>query len=187
MAPATADRSRAILVAAIRYGAEGQGIMPPRIPPVRRPEGDRLVYLTQEETTRLLASYSKHARPVATVLAYQGFRTQEALRLDWRHIDWRRRTIFVTGTAERDKIRTKSRRARAVPMHRIVRVTLYLIWRSRGRPQLGPLFLTHLGRPYADTRGHDGRQQGGQPLKTAHTTACDKVGIKGCPGARLAP
>jgi integrase len=172
MAPATADRSRAILVAALRYGARGQGLMPPEILSVKRTEGERLVFLTPAETRRLLAAYRGSARDVATVLAYQGFRTQEALRLDWRHINWKRREILVTGTSERGKIRTKTMRARTVPMHRIIRVVLYLIWRTRGRPQFGPVFLTHLGRPYADTRS-----QGGQPMKTAHKAACRRAGI----------
>ena len=51
---------------------------------------ERIAYLTPQQEARLLAAYSQWAAPVMLVLCETGLRTQEALRLDWRHIDWRR-------------------------------------------------------------------------------------------------
>jgi integrase len=139
-----------------------------------RGANDRIAYLTHKEADRLVAAYNEAARPVALVLRYQGLRTQEALRLDWRAIDWRRQTIFVTATDQIGTARTKSARSRTIAMHRRVRVTLYLLWRRKGRPSLGPVFISTRGKPYADTRG-----RGGNPLARAHKTACSKVAISG--------
>jgi integrase len=170
----TVSRWRSALHAAIAYGCETHGIDAPKLPAVRvrKHEGERIAYLTHVEADRLIAGYNPYARGVALTLRYQGLRTQEALRLDWRQIDWRRRTLFVMATAEQGVARTKSRQGRAVPMHRRVRVALYLIWRRRGRPARGPVFLSSRGEPYADTRG-----KGGNPLKRAHATACRHAGI----------
>jgi integrase len=121
-------------------------------------------YLMPDERDRLLTAYNRWAQPAVIVLAYQGCRTQEALQLDWRNISWLRRTLYFS--------RTKNTRPRTVPMHRRVRVTLYLIWRRQGRPKSGPVFLSHRGEPYSDTRGI-----GGNPLRKAHETACRAAGI----------
>ena len=43
-----------------------------------------------------------------------------------------------------------------------------------GPPPSGPVFLSHRGKPYADTRG-----QGGNPLAQAHATACERAGVTG--------
>ena len=86
-----------------------------------------------------MAAYSPAARPVMTVLAYQGLRTQEALRLDWRHVQWGKRSLYVA--------RSKSGRPRTVPMHRRVRVCLYRLWVRHGRPAAGPVFLSSRGEP----------------------------------------
>lgn len=172
----TVARWRNTYHAAIAHGCEANGIDPPKLAAVRmrRHEGERLAYLSHIEADRLIAAYNPHARDVALTLRYQGFRTQEALRLDWRRVDWRRRTIFIVGTAEQGVAQTKSRQGRTVPMHRRVRVSLYLNWRRRGRPTSGPVFLSSRGQPYADTR-----DQGGNPLKRAHATALRTAKITG--------
>jgi integrase len=165
----TVSRWRTTFHAALAHGCEVNGITPPKIARVRvrKHDGERIAYLTHREADRLIASYNPHARDVALTLRYQGLRTQEALRLDWRQVDWRRRTIFIKGTAEQGVVRTKSRQGRTVPMHRRVRIALYIIWRRSGRPAHGPVFLSSRGKPYADTR-----DKGGNPLKRAHDTAC---------------
>jgi integrase len=172
----TVSRWRTTFHAALVHGCEAHGVPAPKIARVRvrRHEGERIAYLTLNEADRLIASYNPHARAVALTLRYQGFRTQEALRLDWRQVDWRRRTILVMGTAEQGVARTKSRQGRTSPMHRRVRIALYLIWRGRGRPARGPVFLSSRGAPYADTR-----DKGGNPLKRAHDTACRTAAITG--------
>ncbi len=58
-------------------------------------------------------------------------------------------------------------------MRAVVRETLAAIWAKRGRPDGGPVFLNKLGKPYTDTR-----QKGGNPLTSAHRTACRKAGIE---------
>jgi len=174
--PASVSRWRTTFHAAVAHGCAAHGVPLPKIARVklRKHEGERIAYLSQAEADRLIAGYNEHARGVALALRYQGFRTQEALRLDWRNVDWRRRTIFVMGTAEQGVARTKSRRGRTSPMHRRVRIALYLIWRGRGRPVSGPVFLSSRGAPYADTR-----DSGGNPLKRAHATACRTAKITG--------
>jgi len=172
----TVSRWRSALHAALAHGCEAYRVELPKLPAVRvrRREGERIAFLSHAEADRLVAAYNPRARDVALVLRYQGLRTQEALRLDWRHVDWRRRALFVMGTAEQGVARTKSRQGRTVPMHRRVRVALYLLWRRRGRPSEGAVFLSSRGEPYADTRG-----QGGNPLKRAHATACRVAGVGG--------
>jgi integrase len=180
--PATLARWRVVLAAALSVGAEEHGVAPPRLPPVRGLDSGAeaaVPFLTEAEADRLLAAYSEPARWVALALRYQGLRTQEALRLDWRQVDWSRRSLLIAGTAEIGRARTKSRRPRRIAMHRKVRVRLYLLWRSRGRPSSGAVFLSSRGEPYQDTRGHDGGAQGGNPLRRAHATACRKAGISG--------
>jgi integrase len=170
------SRWRTTFRAAIAYGCEVNGIDVPKIAQVRvrKHDGERIAFLTKPEADRLIAAYNPHARDVALTLRYQGFRTQEALRLDWRQVDWKRRTIFVTGSAEHGVAQTKSRQGRTAPMHRRVRIALYLSWRQRGRPTAGPVFLSSRGQPYADTR-----DKGGNPLKRAHETACRTAKITG--------
>ena len=51
---------------------------------------------------------------------------------------------------------------------------LEVLWRKRGRPDTGTVFLSHRGRPYADTRPVEGN-----PLASAHRTACRIAGITG--------
>lgn len=172
--PSSVARWRNTFQAALNHGAAAHGMTAPKLPGVRGAGGvDRAVYLTEDERARLLAAYNPHAGRVALVLAYQGMRSQEALQLDWRNVDLWRRTIHIRA------VDAKSGKARTVPMHRRVRVSLYLNWRGRERPKVGPVFLSSRGAPYADTRGRGDRAQGGNPLTSAHETACRRSGIEG--------
>jgi integrase len=168
MAPGTAARWRAILQAALTHAAKANGLAVPRLPTVRQKTDERVVYLTLMEREKLLACYSSAARPVAQILAYQGLRTQEALRLDWRNVDWRRSTLYISIT--------KTGVPRTVPMHSRVELTLAQIWKIRQYPSSGPVFLSSRGEPYTDTRATG---SGGNPLSKAHKTACRKAGITG--------
>jgi integrase len=176
MAPATVARCRAVLQAALLHAGRHHHTPAPVLASVAVKAGahSRIAYLSHREADRLVAAYSPAARPVALVLRYQGLRTQEALRLDWRAVDWRRRTLFITASAAIGEMRTKSRHSRTIPMHRRVRVQLYLLWRRRDRPASGPVFISSRGVPYADTRG-----VGGNPLKKQHMTACRAAGVTG--------
>ncbi|MDD2794396.1 site-specific integrase [Acidocella sp.] len=185
MAPATVARWRAIFMAALRTGTEALDAPLPKIPAVTGKTEQTLRTLTDQERTALLAAYNPAAAPVFLTLAYQGLRTQEALRLDWRHVFWvNAGSLYIP--------RSKSGKPRSVPMHAKVRARLYQIWEAAGKPESGPVFLssrreaaqtpeqaTRAGSqqrprlPYADTKG-----KGGNPLKRAHQTACKAAGVQ---------
>jgi site-specific recombinase XerD len=174
LAPSTVARWRSTLLAALTYGAEEYGVTVRSLQPVSGVDAERIAYLTPQQEARLLASYSRWAAPVMLVLCETGLRTQEALRLDWRHIDWRRGVIVVEHSGRPDGPRTKTGKSRRVGMRPAVRDALLAIWEKRDRPDTGPVFLNKHGKPYADTR-----QTGGSPLASAHRTACRKAGIDG--------
>ena len=173
LAPATAARWRSTLLAALTHGAEEFGAAAPILGTVKGVDDERIAYLTAQQEARLLAAYSPWAAPVMLVLCETGLRTQEALRLDWRHVDWERNALVVEHSGRRDGPRTKSGKSRRVGMRPIVRETLLTIWETRGRPDAGSVFLSKRGHPYADTR-----LTGGNPLTSAHRTACRKIGIE---------
>lgn len=167
--PGTLAKYRTILSAALRHGARQHETEAPALDGVRQPRADSLPHLTDDERKRLLAAYSPAPGRVALFLAYQGSRTTETLLLDWRRVNWRRREVtFPAGD-------TKSGRGRTVPMHRRVRVMLYLEWRRQGRPLAGRVFRNARGQPYADQR----EAGGGSPLATSHATACKRAGVAG--------
>lgn len=161
LAPASVARFRSIYAAAIAYGCRAHHLgQPPEIPAFKHRAPDRIVYLSEDERARLLAAYSPHARRVVVMLAYQGMRTQEALRLDWRDVSMKRETIFIR--------ESKTGLPRSVPGHPRVLDVLTDI----GPRDVGPVFLSSRGEPYADTRG-----EGGNPLRKPHETACRKAAI----------
>ena len=166
LAPATVDRFRATLQAAINYTAAERGFDAPRIPKVRF-KNERVRYLSQDQQQRLLMAYAPHVQPIALMLAFQGCRTQEALQLQWEHVD------LSAGTAFFD--RTKTREPRAVTLHPRVQHALEALHEARKRPSEGHVFLNIRGLPYSDTR--DYRLPGGNPLRTAHATACRRADI----------
>jgi integrase len=172
LAPSTVARWRSTLLAALTYGAQEYGAAVPALTAIRGAEIERIAYLTPQQESRLLASYSRWAAPVMIVLCETGLRTQEALRLDWRHVDWDRGALIVEHAGRRDGPRTKTGKSRRVGMRPMVRETLLTIWTKQGQPDSGTVFLNKLGKPYADTR-----QVGGNPLTSAHRTACKKAGI----------
>lgn len=168
-APATAARWRATYRAALGAGCRRHHAGPsPEIPAIHQARADRVVLLTDRERTALLAAYSPAAGRVALALAYQGLRSQEALRLDWRHVNLRAGTITIA--------RSKSGRVRQVPLHPRVAQMLAGMHRAAGAPDAGPVFLSTRGQPYHDTRAAG---TGGNPLTKAHTTACRRAGVTG--------
>ena len=166
--PGTAARWRTILLAALRAGCQAAQVPPPRLPTIRQNREVRVIYLSAGERRRLLAAYPPHAACPALLLAYQGMRTQEVLRLDWRAVDLTRETIHVRSDG------TKSGRGRSIPMHGRVRLLLVGMWHAAGQPDVGPVFRSSRGHPYQDTRGF-----GGNPLKKQHAAACTAAGVRG--------
>lgn len=174
LATSTIARWRANLMAALRHGADEFGVAAPALNPVRNAEVARIAYLTKQQETRLLAAYTPWAAPVMLVLCETGLRTQEALRLDWRCVDWQSNVLLIEHAGRTDGPRTKTGQSRRVGMRPIVRDTLNAIWQKQGCPEIGPVFLSKRRTPYADTR-----RTGGNPLAKAHHTACRKAGIEG--------
>ena len=164
----TVQRWRTILAAALRMGCEAHGLPAPKLPAVKQSREVRVVYLSPVERERLLAAYPPHASRPVLLLAYQGMRTQEALRLDWRAVDWARNALHMRADM------TKTGRGRTVPMHERVRAMLAELWENAGCPHAGPVFLSSRRQPYQDTRGI-----GGNPLKKQHALACRKAGVVG--------
>lgn len=172
LAPSTAARWRSTLRAALNYGADEFEVTAPVLRPIKNAEVERIAYLTQAQEERLLAAYSPWAAPVMVVLCETGMRTQEALRLDWRCVDWDRNIILVEHTGRKGEARTKTGKSRRIGMRPVVRATLRAIWEQKDAPEGGAVFLSRRGLPYADTR-----EIGGNPLASAHRTACRNAGI----------
>ncbi len=172
--PSSVARWRAILQAALNHGCAAHDVPAQRLPGVKGAAGEeRAIYLPDDQRRRLLAAYNPHAACPVLLLAYQGFRTQEALQLDWRWVDFTRQTIHLVASE------TKAGKGRTVTMHPRVDALLFGLWSTAGKPAIGRVFLSARGHPYADTRGRGDRQQGGNPLATAHGTACRRAGVTG--------
>jgi integrase len=171
--PATIARNRNIMLAALRYGCEVNGLPEPKLPSVKQSRHAKVTYLSHEERAALLRSYNPHAACPILLLAYQGMRSQEALQLDWRNVNLVTETIHVRAD------QSKTDRGRSMPMHpRVVRL-LDGMWHAAGKPHRGPVFLSSRGTKWADTRGRGELTQGGNPLTSAHRTACAAAGIEG--------
>jgi integrase len=164
LAPATVDRFRATLQAAINHAARERGFQAPAIPHVKF-ENERLRYLTKPQREALLAAYAPHVQPIALTLCFQGCRTQEALQLLWGDVDMERETLWFG--------RTKTGKPRTVQMHERVLAALKAM--ERGAPTTH-VFLSARGKPYSDTR--DYKLPGGNPLRKAHDTACRRAKIQ---------
>lgn len=167
-APAGMDRFRSVLQAAVNLFNADHGLEPIKIPAIKF-DNKRVRFLSKRDRDRLLASYSEHTRPIATMMAFQGPRNQEALQSHWGigGVDMERRTIYFP--------RTKTGNPRSVAMHDRVYAVLEPIWVKRGRPTDGHVFLNRKGQPYQDTR--DLKIQGGNPISKSHANACKRAGI----------
>lgn len=166
--PATVQRYRSTLMAALNYGCSIEGVAPPAITAVEV-DNKRVRYLIDDERERLLAAYTDHVKPIALTLCFQGCRTDEALNLDWRHVTF-------DGPGRLFIAESKNGEARTVPMHRRVREAILELWQRRRRPLNGIVFLNRFGDPYADSRDH--KYRGGNPIRKAHDTACRRAGIE---------
>ncbi len=80
LAPATVERFRAILQAAINYAAAETEVTAPKIRRTERIQNKRIRFLSKDEETSLLAGYAPHVRPIAQTLCWQGLRVGEALK-----------------------------------------------------------------------------------------------------------
>lgn len=168
-APAGQDRYRSLLQACLNVYHEKHGLPPFKLKAIPF-DNQRIRFLSHEDRDRLIGSYAKHVQPIATMLAFQGPRTQEALQLTWGAggADMERGTLFFP--------RTKTGNPRTVEAHPRVLAVLRPLWLARHCPQSGHVFLNRFGDPYTDTR--DLEVQGGNPIASAHKTACRRAGIE---------
>jgi len=160
------NRFRDTAQAAANYAGREYAFTAPQIPRLSV-DNQRVRFLTLPERDRLLAAYAPHVQPIALTLCFQGCRTQEALQLQWRHVDMESETLFFD--------RTKNGRPRKVSMHPRVKTALEAIQAAMKWPYEGHVFINSRGKPYADTR--DCRIQGGNPLRQTHGTACNRAEI----------
>ena len=167
-APAGQDRYRSVLQAAVNIYNASLGLAAIKIPSIPF-SNERVRFLSRADRDRLIGCYVSHVQPIATLLAFQGPRTQEALQLHWGSggVDLVHGTIYFS--------RTKTGNPRTVSIHPRVDDCLRKLWEAMGRPSGGHVFLNRLGEPYTDTR--DLQVQGGNPIASAHRTACARAGI----------
>jgi integrase len=165
--PATVDRIRSVLQAAINHAAELHDFEAPRVARTYAVENKRIRFLSVDQQNRLLASYAKHVQPIAATLCFQGMRIGEALKLEWQYVNWQADTLYFP--------RTKNGEPRTNSIHARVRPFLHRMWVGQGNPGEGRVFLNRLGEPYSDPDEY--KIQGGNPISKAHRTACARAGI----------
>lgn len=119
--------------------------------------------MTENVRQKLLSCYSEHARPIFTVMAYQGFREQECLQLLWDDINLKEKTIVIR--------LSKNGETRQVPMHKKTFWAIARQWIKRGKPETGHVWLNIKNKPYTDTRIIGG----GTPIRKAHTNALERL------------
>jgi len=95
LAPATVERFRTVFSAAINYAAKAGEFVAPKVKRVAKVRPRPITYLTGADAERLIAAYAPHVRPIATVLAFQGLRIGEAMRLDWQHVRWAADALYI--------------------------------------------------------------------------------------------
>jgi integrase len=168
-APSGQDRYRSLIQSCINVYHEKHDLPPFKLKAIPF-KNERIRFLSQYDRDRLIASYPPRTRPIATMLAFQGPRTQEALQLRWgmNGADMERQTLFFG--------RTKTGNSRTVVMHPRVEEELRLLWVRRDKPRSGHVFLNRLGQPYSDTR--DLPLAGGNPIGSPHRTACSRASIE---------
>ena len=166
LAPATVERFRATLQAALNYACQEWDVQAPRTSKVRF-RNERVKWLAKPQREKLLAAYAPHVQPIMLTLCFQGCRTQEVLQMRWQHVQLGAGRLYFD--------RTKNGQPRSVKMHPRVEAAIREIWDSCGLPIEGHVFLNRLGEPYSDTR--DYKYPGGNPLRKAHATACRRAGI----------
>lgn len=137
-------------------------IEPPNIK--KQKINNTVVFLLKDDIReKLLSCYSKHALPIFTMLAYQGFREQECLQLLWEDIRLHDATIIIRTS--------KNGETRSVPMHKKVWWILARKWINEKCPVSGNVWTTKFGETYKDSR----KEVGGSPIYSAHLNALRKL------------
>jgi integrase len=165
-ADATRNRQFYTPVSAVLRHAARRGLCSPLI--LERPQSspERVRWLTPVEANRLIDACAHHLRPLVIFLLYTGARVGEALWLDWRDVDLKRRHVTFP--------KTKNGEARGVPLHERVVIAL-----ANFHHRDGEVFRRPDGRPYERSRGTEDLSAGTR-IKTAFKAACRRAGIADC-------
>lgn len=162
LSQATLNRYCDVINAICNSVQDELNIIPPKIKKERVTK--KLTFLmTESVRQKLLSCYSEHAKPIFTVIAYQGFREQECLQLLWEDINLKEKTIVVR--------LSKNGETRQVPMHKKTFWAITREWIKRGKPETGHVWLNSKGSPYQDTRIIGG----GTPIRKAHILALSRL------------
>lgn len=161
--PATRNRQFFTPASAVLHHAARRGWC--ARPTIERPEAapERVRWLTIEEADKLIASASKHLRPLLIFLLYTGARVGEALWLDWRNVDLARAHVTFP--------KTKNGEPRGVPLHpRVVAALANLHHRE------GEVFRRPDRAPY-DRPEEEAGTSAGTRIANAFKGACRRAGI----------
>ncbi len=98
--PATLRRELAILKRMLRLASPRL----PRVPVIDMPRVDnaRQGFFEEAEVRSILPHVAAHARNLVEFLYLTGWRSGEAFRLQWSDIDWRRRTVLLRDSKNRE-------------------------------------------------------------------------------------
>ena len=161
--PATLHRELAVLRRMLRLASPKL----PRVPLIDMPRvhNARQGFFEEDDLQAILPHLAPHARELVEFLYLTGWRSSEALRLQWSDIDWKRSVVRL-----RD---SKSREPRIFPFKYHARVEELLRrqrdavseW-EREHARLCPSVFHWNGRPL-------------QKLRRSWTTACGKAGMPG--------
>lgn len=164
-APATLVRQVYAPISVMLNRAAEHGLCTPfRIRRPKLPKG-RVRWLTRAEASRLIAACAPHLAPLVTFLLFTGARTGEALWLDWRNVDLKRRQVQF--------LDTKNGESRGVPLHPEAVAALKGL-----KHREGAVFRRPDGKPYDGLRDDDNDRSAGTRIKTAFRAACRRAEIE---------
>ncbi len=157
--PNTHERVRVVLAGVFK----ASGVKFPEIPSYEVYK-ERIRWLTLPKSEWLLRWYNKRVQPIALVARDSGLRASENILMEVGRCDpsWGAHGAFHIANP-------KNGRDRVVPWTADVRVVV--LNRLRGRKD-GERLWTGLRGDYTDTR-----RKGGNPVRSAHDTACRDAGI----------
>lgn len=157
------NRYATIINSILNSAKDDLHITPPKIK-LERVKNEVVFCLTDKARSLLLNCYSKHAKPIFIVFAYQGLREQENLQLQWEDVDLKRGLLFIRTS--------KNGESRQIPMHKKVWWALARHWIESGKKTTGNVWLTNKRKPYTDTRKTG---CGGSPIRKAHINALQRL------------
>lgn len=163
LSPATLNRYATTLKSILSGAKEELKINIPKIEHYKV-KNEIVFFLPDKIRPLLLECYSKHAKPIFTVYAYQGLREQENLQLQWEDVDIKNKCLFIRTS--------KNGESRQIPMHKKTWWAIAREWYKRGKPITGYVWLNNKGKPYTDTRKTG---CGGSPIRKAHTLALERL------------